>query len=204
MPKFLITSLLTLYIFGASTEASFALETPKPNQLCSNLGYFGISNGQMMTCVQSDSKTFWKLENNVIAGGLCTGWVPGDTQTWAELQLFIDGTWKTQLFPIAFTPGPPCDTSHKSYSSIPWIALPQKITPGTKYRWVKGTSGKDGHGGREFGKGYADPTFTYSTKMMKSAGLKVYTAIVPPVEGPHVYTNSKQVPPQSTPVSSAS
>jgi len=190
MRKFSILALLTLLIFGSQTTPTLAFVKPVPNGECSNLGYFGIADGKMMTCVQSGSKMLWKLESNVIAGGHCSWWVPGDTSTWAELQLFLNGSWKTQLYPIAFTPGPSCDRANKSRSSIPWIALPNKIAEGTKFRWLKGKSGSDGHGGRAFAEAYADPTVVYSSKAMKSPSLKLYTAIVAPIEGPHVYAIS--------------
>ena len=190
MRKVLITLIVSSLLLSIQSPTSLAFTKPVPNAECSDLGYFGIDNGQMMTCVQSDSKMVWRLNKNVIAGGMCSGWLPGDTFTWAELQLFIGGSWKTQAYPIAFTPGPACDPARKEWSSIPWIALPNKIADGTKYRWIKGNSGKDGHGGREFGKGYADPAFVYTSKAMNSRSLKIYTAIVAPVEGPHVYAIS--------------
>ena len=183
-------------LVGMLSNPAHAFTTPKPNEPCEVAGNFGIANGLMMTCVDSNSTLNWKLNTNVVAGGLCSAWVPGDKQTWAELQLFIKGAWVTQLVPIAFTPGPPCDTS-KTNSSIPWAALSAKVAEGTKFRWLFGNSGKDGHGGRAFGKAYPSPAFTYSKKAMSAPYLKVFTAIVDPVEGPHVYAMTHNSTPTS-------
>ena len=188
--------LILILVMGTISQSASAFTTPKPNEPCDVVGNFGIANGLMMTCVESDSTLKWKLNINVIAGGLCSAWVPGDKQTWAELQLFIKGAWVTQLVPIAFTPGPPCDTS-KTNSSIPWAALSAKVAEGTKFRWLFGNSGKDGHGGRAFGKAYPTPSFTYSKKAMSAPNLKVYSAIVDPVEGPHVYAMTHNSTPTS-------
>ena len=194
MRKLQILTLSSLLILGfftspAPTQAE-TIATPKPGAACTDAGYFGIANGQMMTCVQSGSSLKWRLEKNVIADGSCVWWTNGDESTWEELQLFLGGKWVTQALPIAFTSGPFCDTT-KSNSAIPWIALPSKIADGTKYRWIKGRSGKDGQGGREFAKGYADPVFTYTQAAMKRKNLKIYTAIVAPVYGPHAYALQK-------------
>jgi hypothetical protein len=186
MKKFQLTLVVSIFLLGMMPASSFAFATPKPNTSCTNPGDFGIANGQMMTCTSSSSNLIWELDPNVIAGGLCSPWTPGDTSDWAELELLIQGKWVTQILPIAFTPGPTCDNT-KVNSSIPWAALPHKIAEGTKYRWVRGVSGKDGHGGRAFGQGYTNPVMTYTAKAMKARYLKVYTAIVSPIEGPHVY-----------------
>ena len=133
--------------------------TPKPTAACTKLGDFGVNNGQLMTCQGNGGSLTWHLETNFIAGGLCSSWTPGDTSTWAELQLFLNGKWVTQALPIALTPGPLCDNTRVN-SSIPWIALPTKVADGTKYRWIKGKSGNDGHGGKAYGKAYADPVLS--------------------------------------------
>ena len=193
-----LTIFLSLILSVFPPANSIALETPKPNALCVNEGFFGIAEGKMMTCTSDGTNLIWKLNPNVIAGGLCSAWLPGDTATWAELQLFENGKWVTQKLPIAFTPGPNCDKS-KVNSSIPWIALPNKVANGTKFRWVHGNSGKDGHGGREFGKGYPDPAFVYTSATMRAPYLKKYTAIVAPVIGPSVYAANKALTESASP-----
>ena len=160
--------------------------TPKPTAACTKLGDFGINNGQLMTCQGNGGSLTWHLETNFIAGGLCSSWTPGDTSTWAELQLFLNGKWVTQALPIALTPGPLCDNTRVN-SSIPWIALPTKVADGTKYRWIKGKSGNDGHGGKAYGKAYADPVFIYTKSAMTAKYLKIFRAVVSPVYGPSAY-----------------
>lgn len=186
MHKTHLIALAALLTFSSLSPASHAFTVPTPNQPCATAGDFGIANGKMMTCVSQGGDLRWQLNTNVIAGGLCSSWTPGDKTVWAELQLLIKGTWQTQALPIAFTPGPPCDNT-KLNSSIPWIALPKKIADGTKYRWVKGAIGKDGHGGPQYAKGYPEPAFTYTAAAMKAKYLKRYTAIESPIYGPHAY-----------------
>jgi hypothetical protein len=188
MRRPLVFVVSALVLLGSITFPAFAqgFVTPVPNATCSNLGDYGVNNGQLMTCKNIGGSLVWHLENNFIAGGLCSAWTPGDTSTWAELQLFLNGKWVTQALPVAFTPGPLCDNTRVN-SSIPWIPLPTKVAEGTKYRWIKGVSGKDGHGGKEYGKGYADPVFTYTKKAMKANYLKIFRAVVSPVYGPSAY-----------------
>ena len=179
-----LTALLTSAIPGPAQAQDFT--TPKPNASCPTLGDIGVANGQMMTCKQSGSALKWHLETNVIAGGYCSPWTPSDTGYWAELQLLIKGKWVTQLQPIVFTPGPPCDTTQVN-DSIPWIALPTKIADGTKYRWYRGGYGKDGHGNQTYLPGMTDPESTYTKKAMSAKWMTRYTAVLTPIEGPHVY-----------------
>lgn len=185
-------AVVILFLVSLVATPAFAFETPTPNTPCATVDDFGIANGLMMTCKAVNSKQIWVVNKNVIAGGLCSSWVPGDSRTWAELQLFLKGKWITQVYPIAFTPGPTCDNT-KINSSIPWIALPNKVVDGTKFRWIKGTSGKDGHGGRAFGDGYPEPAFVYSAKAMQAKYLKVYSTITAPLEGPHLYALKKNL-----------
>jgi hypothetical protein len=188
MRRPLVFVVSALVLLGSITLPASAQDfvTPIPNAACTNLGYFGVNNGQLMTCKNNGGSLTWHLETNFIAGGLCSAWTPGDTSTWAELQLFVNGKWVTQALPVAFTPGPRCDKTRANFS-IPWIVLPTKVADGTKYRWIKGLSGKDGHGGKEYGKGYADPVFIYTKSSMKAKYLKIFRAVVSPVYGPSAY-----------------
>jgi len=188
MRKTLVSVVAAIVLLGSITLPASAQDfaTPKPNAACNNLGYFGVNNGQLMTCKSNSGSLTWHLETNFIAGGLCSAWTPGDTSTWAELQLFLNGKWVTQALPVAFTPGPLCDNTRVN-SSIPWIALSTKVADGTKYRWIKGVSGKDGHGGKEYGKGYADPVSIYTKSSMNAKYLKIFRAVVSPVYGPSAY-----------------
>ena len=207
MRRPLVFVISAILLIGSITLPASAQSfvTPKPNATCANLGDFGVNNGQLMTCKNNSGSLTWHLETNFIAGGLCSAWTPGDTSTWAELQLFLNGKWVTQALPVAFTPGPLCDNTRVN-SSIPWIALPAKIADGTKFRWIKGASGKDGHGGKEYGKSYADPVFIYTKSAMKVKNLKIFRAVVSPVYGPSAYKAMLAVMPMpsATPTSTPS
>ena len=189
MRSFAIVFLGLLVTLLSLPTQALAFTPPKSGANCDQEGNFGIYGGKLFSCVKNNKKLVWRVNTNFIAGGLCSEWTPGDTKSWAELQLFKNDAWVTQLLPIAFTPGPPCDTG-KVRNSIPWVALPKKIAEGTKYRW-KYSAGQNS---------YVTPSFKFSIAAMKIPFLKVYSAVVQPISGPDLSSSSSGSNSTSAPI----